>query len=68
MNRFIKYKSMILEKKGKYPFMIANTDSSDKDGKHFFNILDIGPETVLFFSIHLVLMVSKVLSTRVRKE
>ena len=32
MNRLINYKTMISEKKGKYPFIIANTDSSDKDG------------------------------------
>ena len=48
--------------------MIANTDSSDKGGTHCWSILDIGSETVLFFSIHFVLMVSKVLSTRVRKK
>ena len=32
MNRVIGYKSIISEKKGKYPFIIANTDSSDKAG------------------------------------
>ena len=30
MNKFIDYKSIISEKKGKYPFLIPNTDSSDK--------------------------------------
>ena len=30
INRFIDYKTMILEKKGKYPFIIAKTDRSDK--------------------------------------
>ena len=34
INRFIDYKTMILEKKGKYSFIIANTDSSYKDGTH----------------------------------
>ena len=34
-NRFIDYKAMVSEKKGKYPFMIANKDSSDKDGTHW---------------------------------
>ena len=35
MNRFIDYKTMISEKKkGKHLFIIANTDSSDKDGTH----------------------------------
>ena len=32
MNRVIGYKSIISEKKGIYPFIIANTDSSDKAG------------------------------------
>ena len=34
MNRFIDYKITVLEKKSKYPFIIANTDSSDKNGTH----------------------------------
>ena len=42
---------MISEKKGKYPFLIAlikNTDSSNKKGKHWWNILDIEPKTNIF--------------------
>ena len=34
MNRFIDYKSLISYKKGKYPFMIVNTNSSDKGGRY----------------------------------
>ena len=30
MNRFIDYKFLISEEKGKYPFLIANTDSAEK--------------------------------------
>ena len=30
MNKFIDCKSMISKKRGKYPFLIVNTDSSDK--------------------------------------
>ena len=41
MIRFIDYKSIISGKKGKYPFIIANTDSCDKIGKHWWSILDI---------------------------
>ena len=41
MNRFIDYKTMISEKKGKYPFIIRNIDSSDKNGTHWWSILDI---------------------------
>ena len=56
MNRFIDYKSMISEKMGKYPFIIANTDSSDKNGTHWWSILDIKPKTDLFFLTCLVLV------------
>ena len=40
---------MILEKKGKYPFIIANSDCSDKDGTHWWSIMVIDPKTDLFF-------------------
>ena len=56
MNRFIDYKTMISEKKGKYAFTIANTDSSDKDGTHWWRTLDIEPQTDFFFFTRLVWM------------
>ena len=34
MNKFIDHTAMISEKKGKYIFVIANTDSSEKEGTH----------------------------------
>ena len=34
MNKFIDHAAMISETKGKYPFAIANTDSSSKGGTH----------------------------------
>ena len=40
---------MISDKKGKYPFVIANTDSSEKGGTHWWSILDIEPRTNVFF-------------------
>ena len=49
MNRFIDHKSVIFEKKSKYRFIIATTDSSDKGGTHLWRILDIEPRTDLFF-------------------
>ena len=49
MNRFVGYKSMISEKKGKYPFIIVNKDSSDKAGMYWWSMLDIEPRTDLFF-------------------
>ena len=53
MNWFIEYKTMIFEKKGKYPFIIANTDSSDKNSTHWWSILDIELQTDLFFFEHI---------------
>ena len=35
MNKFINHAAMISEKKGKYPFIIGNTDSSSKGGTHW---------------------------------
>ena len=40
---------MISEKKGKYSFIIANTDSSEKDGTHWWSILNTEPKTDTFF-------------------
>ena len=40
---------MISGKKGKYPFIIANTDSSGKSGTHLWSILHIEPKTHIFF-------------------
>ena len=40
---------MISGKKGKYPFIIANTDNSSKGGTHWWSILDIEPKTDIFF-------------------
>ena len=37
------------EDSGKYPFIIANTDSADKPGEHWWSILDIEPRTDVFF-------------------
>ena len=35
MNRFIDYKTMVSEKKGKYPFVVANIVSSDKSSTYW---------------------------------
>ena len=48
MNKFINHAAMIKDKKGKYPFTIANTDSSEK-GVHWWSILDIEPRNDIFF-------------------
>ena len=49
LNRFINHAAMIEEKKGKYPFIIANTDLSNKRGVHWWSILDIEPRNDIFF-------------------
>ena len=49
MNMFIDYKTMISEKKEKYPFIIGNTDSEDKHGTHWWSIMNIEPKTDLLF-------------------
>ena len=48
MNKFIDHASMISDK-GKYPFIIANTDASDKPGVHWWSIIDIEPRNDIFF-------------------
>ena len=40
MNKFINHAAMIEDKKGKHPFIIANTNSSEKKGMHWWSILD----------------------------
>ena len=48
INKFINHAAMISEKKGKHPFVIANTDSSEKGGIHWWSILDIEPKREIF--------------------
>ena len=48
MNKFINHAAMISEKKGKYSFVIANTESSEERGTHWWSILDIEPKTDIF--------------------
>ena len=48
MNKFIDQVSMI-SSKGKYRFIIANTDSSEKPGVHWWSIPDIEPKTDIFY-------------------
>ena len=50
IKRFIVHTAMISDK-GKYPFIIANTDSSDKPGVHWWSILEFEPKTEIFFVI-----------------
>ena len=48
MNKFTNHAAMI-EDSGKFPFIIANTDASDKPGVHWWSIIDIELRTDIFF-------------------
>ena len=48
MKKLTDHASMI-SSKGKYPFIIANTDNSEKFGVHWWSILDTEPKTDIFF-------------------
>ena len=48
MNKFINHAAMISDK-GKYPFIIVNTDPSNKPGVHWWSILDIEPRNDISF-------------------
>ena len=48
LNKFVNHAAMINDS-GKYPFIIANIDDSEKDRTHWSSILDIEPKTDIFF-------------------
>lgn len=49
INHYMDFRYIMREKKdGKYPFLIANTDRSDKSGSHWWGILDISKEQNIF--------------------
>ena len=49
MKKFIDHASMIFQKKGKYPFVVVNTDNSSKNETHWWSVLDTEPKTDIFF-------------------
>ena len=49
IKRFINHSAIIEEKKGKYPFIITNTDTNNKKGTHCWSILNIELKNELFF-------------------
>ena len=51
INKFINYSTMISSKKSKYPFVIANIDSAERDGTPWWSILDIEPKTDIFLFV-----------------
>ena len=49
INKFIMFERMMPGKK--YPFIISNTDRSDKNGTHWWSILNTSPKSELFLFI-----------------
>ena len=47
-NEFFKFKHLIREKKAPYPFMIMNTDRSNKEGEHWWSLLEISSKQQIF--------------------
>ena len=56
VNRLISFHNMISEFGAKYPFVIINTDRSDKKGTHWWSFLNLYPkkETFMFDSFGFV--------------
>ena len=46
--KFISFHQMAREKTKKYPFIIMNTDRSDKPGTHWWSFLDLHPRKEIF--------------------
>ena len=46
--RFFKFKHLIREKKAPYPFMIMNTYRSNKEGEHWWSLLEISTKEQIF--------------------
>ena len=46
--RFINFHSMMIESKSNYPFIIMNTDRSDKKGTHWWIFLELRTKRNLF--------------------
>ena len=57
MSKFINHSAVISSEKGKYLFVIASADSSEKGGTHWWSILDIEQKTDIFSLILLGAMV-----------
>lgn len=49
MNKFVNFQQIMKIRSTSYPFLISNTDSFDKDGTHWWGILDIHLKAEIFF-------------------
>ena len=57
MTKFITFHRMMNEKSTWYPFIIMNTDRSDKKSTHWWSFLDLHPTKKYFYLTALDLMV-----------
>ena len=48
VGKFISFHEMMIEK-NRYPFIIMNTDRSDKNGTHWWSFLDLHERKEIFF-------------------
>ena len=48
MIKFIRFHSIITESGARYPFVIMNTDRSDKKGTHWWSFLDLHTKKEIF--------------------
>ena len=48
INKFISFHKLVKETDKKYPFIIMNTDRSDKAGTHWWSFLDLHPKKEIF--------------------
>ena len=47
--KFIKFHRMMTEKRGRYPFVLMNTDQSDRSGTHWWSFLDLHLRNEIIF-------------------
>ena len=48
ITKFITFHRMMNEKSTRYPFIIMNTDCSNKNGTHWWSFLDLHPKKEMF--------------------
>ena len=48
ITKFISFHRMMIKKEERYPFIIMNTDRSNKAGTHWWSFLDLHPKKEIF--------------------
>ena len=67
INCFINFHNLMKRKNAAYPFMIMNTDRSDKKETHWWSMLDPHPQKQFFFQTVLILKFKNIYYTRQEK-